>query len=189
VKAEKTISSETVFEGRAINVRIDTVRRPDGVETTREIVEHPPCVAILAVDENNNVILERQFRKSIEKVLLEIPAGGIEPGESPAAAVRRELREETGLSPKNVKRLAGFYSSPGYSDEYLYLYLATELTPSPLEAEDTAGIDVVRVPLDEIPALLASGKVNDAKTVAGLHMLLEHAKKANSPRSNNQASS
>jgi ADP-ribose pyrophosphatase len=92
---EKTISSKIAFEGRAIRVRVDTVKTIDGRESTREIVEHPDCVAVVAVDGNDNILLVKQFRKAVEKDLLEIPAGGIEPGEEPERAVGREMREET----------------------------------------------------------------------------------------------
>lgn len=176
MKPGKTISSETVFEGRAVTVRIDTIRKRNGEETIREIVEHSQCIAVVAVDADHNVILEKQYREAIEEVLLEIPAGGIEKGETPAAAVRRELREETGLFPKKIKRLTGYYLAPGYSTEYLYLYLATDLVPRPLKAEDTDEIELVRVPVDDIPALLKSGKVRDGKSVAGLYTFLAYLK-------------
>ncbi len=143
-------------------------RLPDGRQTTREIVEHADCVAIVAIDADDNVLLVKQFRKAVEKELLEIPAGGIDAGEDPEDAVRREMREETGYLPKKLERLGGFYSAPGYCTEYLYLYLATDLVPSPLQAEDTAEIKLVRVPLAEIPGLIDSGSIRDAKSIAGL---------------------
>ena len=170
---EKTLSSRLVYDGRAVRLRIDTVRMPSGRETTREIVEHADCVAIIAVDDEDNILLVNQFRKAVEKRLLEIPAGGIEPGEEPADCVRRELREETGFLPKKVERLGGFYSTPGYGTEYLHLYLATELIPSPLQAEDSESIKLVRVPLSEIPSLITSGSICDAKSIAGLLMFLD----------------
>ncbi len=170
---EKTLSSRTIFEGRTVKLRIDTVRTADGRESTREVVEHSDCIAVIAVDENDNVLLERQYRKAIEKELLEIPAGGIDPGEDAEEAVRREMQEETGYLTQKVERLGGFYSTPGYCTEYLHLYLATELTPSQLYAEDTAGISLIRVPVSEIPELLTSGKIEDGKSIAGLHMYLE----------------
>lgn len=173
---EKTLSTQLVYEGRAVKLRVDTVRTPSGRETTREIVEHSECVAIIAVDANDNVLLVNQFRKPIEKELLEIPAGGIEPGETPALAVRRELQEETGYLPEKVRRLSGFYSSPGFCTEYLYLYLATDLIPSPLFAEDTEGIKLVRVPTSQITSLITSGKICDAKSIAGLLTFLEYKK-------------
>ena len=173
---EKTLSSQTIYEGRAVKLRVDTVQKPGGRQTTREIVEHADCVAIIAVDAEDNVLLVKQFRKPVEKELLEIPAGGIDAGEDAEAAVVREMREETGFWPQKVERLGGFYSAPGYGTEYLYLYLATDLTPSQLHAEDTEEIEVVPVPLKQIPDLINSGKIVDSKSIAGLFMYLEYRK-------------
>ncbi len=170
---EKTLSSRLIYEGRAVKLRIDTVKMPSGRETTREIVEHSDCVAIIAIDENDNVLLVRQFRKPVEKALLEIPAGGIEPGEDPVTTVRRELREETGYLPRKVERLSGFYSAPGYCTEYLYLYLASDLISNPLGAEDTENISLIRVPVAQIPGLIISGDICDAKSIAGLLIFLD----------------
>ncbi len=165
---EKTLSSQLIYEGRAVKLRVDTVQMPSGRETTREIVEHSDCVAIIAIDTDDNVLLVNQFRRPVEKELLEIPAGGIEPGEEPIECVRRELREETGYLPGKVERLGGFYSAPGYCTEYLHLYLATDLTPSPLQAEDTEEITLVRVPINQISRLITSDSICDAKSIAGL---------------------
>ena len=165
---EETLSSRLIYEGQVVKLRVDTVKMPDGRETTREIVEYSDCVAIIAIDADDNVLLVKQFRKPVEKVLLEIPAGGIDPGEDPVTTVCRELREETGYLPRKVKRLGGFYSAPGYSSEYLYLYLATDLTSSPLHAEDTDSIRLVRVPVAQISSLITSGSICDAKSIAGL---------------------
>ncbi|MBA7674792.1 ADP-ribose pyrophosphatase [subsurface metagenome] len=148
----------------------------NGRETTREIVEHSDCIAIVAIDADDNILLVKQFRKPVEKELLEIPAGGIDPGEDPEAAVRRELREETGYLPQRVERLGGFYSAPGYCSEYLYLYLATDLVPSQLFAEDTEEISLVRVPITQIPGLVTSGRLSDAKSIAGLLTYLAYQK-------------
>lgn len=149
----------------------------DGRETTREIVEHADCIAVVAVDEKDNVLLVRQYRTPIGKELLEIPAGGIDEGEKPEEAVRREMQEETGFLPRKVVRLGGFYSAPGFCTEYLHLYLATDFVPSRLFAEDTESISLTRVPVKEILALLTSGKIEDAKSIAGLHMFLEYRRK------------
>ena len=165
---EETLSSQPIYEGRAVKLRVDTVRLPGGRETRREIVEHKDCVAVVAVDADDNVLLVKQFRQPVEKELLEIPAGGIEEGEDPVDTVRREMREETGYLPRKVEALGGFYSAPGFCTEYLHLYLATELTPSQLFAEDTEGIKLVRVPVSQIPALITSGRICDAKSIAGL---------------------
>ncbi len=173
---EKTLSSRLIYEGRVVKLRVDTVQMPGGRETTREIVEHAACVAIIAIDADDNVLLVKQFRKPVEKELLEIPAGGIDPGEAPADCVCRELREETGYLPEKVERLSGFYSAPGYCTEYLHLYLATDLTSSPLHAEDTDDIELIRMPISQISSLIASGAICDAKSIAGLFTYLEYQK-------------
>ena len=169
---EKTLSSQLIFDGRAVKLRLDTVQTPGGRQTTREIVEHADCVAIVAVDAEDNVLLVKQFRKPVEKELLEIPAGGINPGERPEAAVRREMREETGYLPRKLTRLGGFYSAPGYCSEYLYLYLATDLISSQLYAEDTEEISLVRVPTNQILSIITLGGICDAKSIAGLLIYL-----------------
>jgi len=165
---EKTLSSQQIYDGRALKLRVETVKKPNGKTTTREIVEHSDCVAVVVLDSKNNAILVRQFRKAVGKILLEIPAGGIDPGEQPIDCVRRELQEEIGYLPNKIDKLGGFYAAPGYCSEYLHLYLATHLIPSQLEAEDTEDIEVVRAPLSRIPELIASGEICDAKSVAGL---------------------
>ncbi|MBT9166377.1 MAG: ADP-ribose pyrophosphatase [Chloroflexi bacterium] len=168
VNREKLLDSRYAYQGQRINLRVDGIELPSGKKTTREIVEHSNCVAIVAVDAAENVTLIRQHRSAIGQNLLEIPAGKIEPGESPLACAHRELREETGYLAGKVEALGGFYASPGYSTEYLYLYLATELEPV-LEAPDADEImDVVRVPLASIPERIASGEIRDAKTLVGL---------------------
>ena len=175
---EKTLSSRLIYDGRAVRLRVDRVRMPSGRETTREIVEHGDCVAIIALDAEDNVLLVEQYRTPVAKKLLEIPAGGIEPGEDPEDCVRREMREETGFLPQKLERLGGFYSAPGYSTEYLHLYLATELVSSPLQAEDSESIKLIRVRLGEVPALIASGAICDAKSIAGLLVFLGYRESA-----------
>lgn len=174
--AERTLSSQLIFDGRAVRLRVDTIETADGRETTREIVEHDDCVAIIAVDAEDNLLLVRQFRKAVEKELLEIPAGGIDPGEDAETAVRREMREETGYLPRKVESLGGFYSTPGYCNEYLHLYLVSDLIPSRLVAEDTDSIEVVRVPVSQVVDLVTSGQICDAKSIAGLFAFLEYRK-------------
>ena len=171
---EKTLSSRLVYEGRAVKLRVDTVQTLGGRQTTREVVEHSDCVAIIALDADDKALLVKQFRKPVGKELLEIPAGGIGPDEDPVTTVCREMREETGYLPRKVEKLGGFYSTPGYCTEYLYLYLATDLTPSPLHAEDTDSISLVRVLITQIPSLIASGNICDAKSIAGLLTFLDY---------------
>ncbi|MDD4859006.1 MAG: NUDIX hydrolase [Dehalococcoidales bacterium] len=173
---EKRLSSRRIYEGRAINLRVDTVEKPGGQQTTRDIVEHADCIAVIPLDDEDNILLVRQYRTPVGKKLLEIPAGGIEPGEDPETAVRREMQEETGYYPQKVERLGGYYSAPGYSTEYLYLFLATGLKASKLFAEDTDEIEVVRVPAGEIRNMILCGDIDDSKSVAGLFTYLEKRK-------------
>jgi ADP-ribose pyrophosphatase len=174
---EKRLSSQQVYQGQGGNLRVDLVQKLSGRKTIREVVEHSDCVVTVAIDEKDNVLLVRQFRYAVGKSLLEVPAGGIEPGEEPIDCVRRELQEEIGYLPQKIDKLGGFYSIPGYGTEYLYCYLATELVPSRLEAEDTESIELVRVPLCQIPQLIASGEICDAKSIAALLTFLFITKK------------
>jgi ADP-ribose pyrophosphatase len=172
LKPEKTLSTQQIYQGRAVNVRVDTVEKAGGTKTTREMVEHSDCIAVVALDEQGNVLLVRQFRHAVDEFLLEIPAGGIDPGEEPIDSVRRELQEEIGYFPRKIDKLGGFYSIPGYGTEYLHCFVATDLVPARLVAEDTEDIELVRVSPDEIPHLIASGEICDAKSIAALLMFL-----------------
>ncbi|MBN1152357.1 MAG: NUDIX hydrolase [Dehalococcoidia bacterium] len=165
---EQQLSSVQMYCGPAIALRVDQVRKPNGKLTTRDVVEHSDCVAVVPIDRDNNVVLVRQFRYPVDTALLEVPAGAIEPGEDVLDCVRRELQEEIGYLPGKIEKLGGFYSIPGYGTEYLYAYAARDLQPSRLVAEDTDEIEVVRVPLKEIPELIDSGKICDAKSIASL---------------------
>ena len=173
---EKVLSSKEIYRGRILTLRVDTVLTIDGRKSTREIVAHDPCIGVVPIDSEGNVLLVNQYRSPLGKNLLEIPAGGIDKGEDPAAAVIREMREETGLQPLKVVRLTGFYLSPGFCDEYMHLFLAEDLKPAPLSAEDTVGIEVVRVPVAQIPELIASDEIEDSKSVAGLLYYLDYRK-------------
>jgi ADP-ribose pyrophosphatase len=166
--------SRRVFDGRALSLRVDTVTTQDGRQTTREIVEHASVIVAVPV-EGDDIILVRQYRDAVAEDLLELPAGGIDPGETPEAAVRRELAEEIGYQPQRLTRLGGFYSAPGFCTEYLYLYLATDLIPKRLHAEDTDAISVVRVNRAAIPGLIQRGEIRDAKSIAGLLQYLNCA--------------
>jgi ADP-ribose pyrophosphatase len=165
---EEKLSSQQIYYGRAVNLHLDTVKKPNGKKTTREVVEHNDCAAVVAIDDKGNLLLVRQFRHAVGKFLLEIPAGGIDPGEKPVDSARRELQEEIGYLPKKIDKLGGFYSIPGYGTEYLHCYLATDLVPSRLVAEDTENIELVRVLPNQIPHLIASGEICDAKSIAAL---------------------
>jgi len=172
VQPEKTIASQQIYRGHAVNIRVDTVEKAGGRKTKRDVVEHSDCIAVVALDEQNNILLVRQFRYPIGRFLLEIPAGGIEPGEEPIDSVRRELQEEIGYLPRKINKLGGFYTIPGYGTEYLHCFVATDLVPGHLTAEDTEDIELVRVSQDEIPQLIHSGEISDAKSIAALLMFL-----------------
>ena len=165
---EVTVESKIIYKGRIVNLRDDKVKLPNGRKTKREIIEHNDVVAIVALDGQENVLLVKQYRKPIEKALLEIPAGGVEDGEDPDTSALREMQEETGYLPKQLKKIGGVYASPGYCTEFLHLYLATDLVPSKLSADDDEHIDVIKVPLSEIPQFISSGEICDAKSVAAL---------------------
>ena len=169
-RRERVVESQHVYRGRAIHMRVDSVVKPNDKETTREVVEHVDCVVILPIDSKGNVLLVRQFRHAVGKELLELPAGSIDPGETPEQAAVRELREETGYKPGKLERLGGFYAAPGYCTEYLHFFRATQFEKSPLTAEDTDEIEVVPISPADVPGLVASGQICDAKTIAGFRI-------------------
>ncbi|GFH42526.1 ADP-ribose pyrophosphatase [Lactococcus hodotermopsidis] len=170
---EKTISRKDIFKGHVINVKFDRVALPGNRgEAPRELVFHNGAVAVLAITANNKIVLVRQFRKALEKVIYEIPAGKLEIGENadPQAAMLRELEEETGLTSENVSKIAEFYTAPGFSNEIIHLYQAKELVRVPNPRPQDADEILVRyeVTLDEAKALIKSGDIADAKTILAI---------------------
>lgn len=167
IEPEETISSETVFEGHLIDVRREMVRLPGGKTTEREIVVHPDVIAVLPVLDDGRLVLVRQFRKPAERILLEAPAGGIDDGETPEEAARREMIEETGYRVGNLELLAGFYTSPGYTTEFMHLFRATDLEPG-TPTEGTDQLEVVHLTVEEARDRAAAGEMADAKTLLAL---------------------
>ena len=165
---ETVLASERIYEGRLINLRVDQIRTAAGVESVREIVEHPGAIALIALDEAGRVLLVKQYRHAVRAVTLEIPAGTLEPGEEPLAAAQRELREETGYRAGQLDRLGGIYTAPGFSTEYIHFYLATQLTPDRLAMDDDEVIDLIRLPLSEAVDLIRAAQIDDGKSVSGL---------------------
>lgn len=165
---ETVLASERIYEGRLINLRVDQIRTASGVESVREIVEHPGAIALIALDETGHVLLVKQYRHAVRAVTLEIPAGILEPGEEPLAAAQRELREETGYRAERLERLGGIHTAPGFSTEYIYFFLATHLTPDRLAMDDDEVIDLIRLPLADAVGLIRGGQIDDSKTVSGL---------------------
>ena len=169
-RRERVVDSQHVYRGRAIHMRVDSVVKPNGKKTTREVVEHVDCIVVLPIDSNGNILLVRQYRHAVERELLELPAGSIDPGETPEQAAVRELREETGYKPGKLERLGGFYAAPGYCTEYLHFFRASQFEKSPLTAEDTDEIEVVPISPADVSGLVASGQICDAKTIAGFRI-------------------
>jgi ADP-ribose pyrophosphatase len=173
---EKVLRSSRVYAGKIINVRVDTVRLEKAgkpVEATREVVEHAPVVVMAPVDSQGRVLLVRQYRHAVGEELLELPAGGIEPGESPAAAARRELQEETGFTADDLTPMGRFWMSPGFLREEMHAFLARGLRPSRRAADEDEDIELVPVPLAELPGMIKRGEIRDAKTIAALLMAMQ----------------
>lgn len=170
MEAEKRLSSEPIFDGKIVRLRVDTVLLPNGAQSTREVVDHDNAVVIVPVDSEDNVLLVRQYRYPVEATLLEAPAGIIEDSEDPDEAAQRELQEETGYASRSLTPMGGFWSSPGFCTEFMYAYLARDLVPSPLSPDDDEFIEVERQPISRIPQLIRLGEIQDAKTIAALLM-------------------
>ena len=169
---EPTIESKVEFQGKIVTLRVDTISLPDGRTSTREIAEHGDSICVVPVDGDGNILLVRQYRKPLESELLEVPAGGIEPGESPEDAVVRELQEEIGFTARQITPLSGFWLAPGWCTEYMYAYLARDLEPSSLPADFDESIVVEPAPLDRIIPMIESGEICDAKSIASLLLAL-----------------
>ena len=170
---EKTIKRTEIFKGRIINVAVDEVELPNGMGMSqRELVFHPGGVSVLAITPEDKLILVRQFRKPLEKVIYEIPAGKLEAGESAdlSAALLRELEEETGYTAKKVEKLSTFYVTPGFANEIHHLFFASALekVENPRVADDEEVIELHELSFDEVQALLASGEIEDAKTLIAI---------------------
>jgi ADP-ribose pyrophosphatase len=171
---EERISSKQVFDGRLIKTRVDTVRLPSGREATREVVEHPGAVAILPVTDAGKLILVRQFRYAVGRSLLEVPAGTREPGEPDEETARRELHEEVGLEAGTIELLARFFVSPGWCNEELIAYRATQLREIGAQPEQDEDLEIVEVDPTDIPGLIAGGEIADAKTITAVQAHLSN---------------
>ena len=169
---EPTVESQQVYQGRIVTLRVDTVRLPSGRLTTREIAEHSESVCMVPLDEQGNVLMVRQFRKPAGAELLEVPAGGVEPGEEPQAAALRELQEEIRFTAGTLRLLAEFWVTPGWSTEYMYVYLATGLQPASLSPDYDENISVERVPLAQVQEMIHEGQIKDGKSIAALLLAL-----------------
>ena len=163
---EKTLSGQTVFEGKIITVKVDKALLPNGAEASREVVEHPGGVCILALEEDGTVPLVRQFRYPLGDVMLELPAGKLEYGEEPRPAAIRELGEEVGLEPGELTELGHIYVSPGFCTEKLHMYLARKVTHVPVHPDEDEFLDIIHMSFGELVERVMSGEITDGKTVA-----------------------
>ena len=161
---EKTLSQSTAFQGRLLRLRVDEALMPDGTTAGREVVEHPGGVGVLALTEDHKVLLVRQYRYPYGEILTEIPAGKRDPGEDPLTTGMRELEEETGYRANNFTPLGKVYPSPGYCDEVIYLYLATDLVPTQAHPDEDEFLEVERRDLEELTQQVLNGEITDAKT-------------------------
>lgn len=165
---EHFVSGESIFAGRLLDVRRDTVRMPDGAHATREYIRHPGAVAIIPVTAAGNVVLERQYRYPLGRDFLEIPAGKIEPGEDMLETARRELLEETGYLASEWQRLTTIHNAIGYSDEAIELYLARGLEKGKQDLDEEEFIEVIELPLAEAISRVRDGRITDVKTMVAL---------------------
>jgi ADP-ribose pyrophosphatase len=166
---EVTIKSETIFEGKVVKLQLDEVRLPNGKTATRELVKHPGAVAVLALTDNDKMIVVEQYRKPLERSIVEIPAGKLERGEEPLECAGRELQEETGFTAKQINHLCSFYTSPGFADEILHLYIAEGLTEGEANPDQDEFLDYQAISLDEAYEMIQSGEIRDAKTIMAVY--------------------
>jgi ADP-ribose diphosphatase len=161
------IDSKKVFDGRVFNVTVDTVREGDATYV-REVVHHSGSAVILPAFDDGSIALVRQYRHPTVKYLLELPAGGLNDNERPEEAAARELEEELGLRAGRLEKLSEFFVSPGFCEEKMWLYLATEMTETAQRLEDDEILEVVRLPIEQALRMITDGEIEDAKTIIGL---------------------
>lgn len=162
---EKTVNSKRIYEGKVIKVRVDTVELPDKKYSKREIVEHPGAVAILPITNDGHVILVKQFRKPVESFLLEIPAGKIDSNESPEQCAIRELKEETGIIANKIEHLTEFYTSAGFSNEKMHLFIAKDLIFDKASPDVDEFLEIIKVDYNILLEMIRNGEINDCKTI------------------------
>jgi ADP-ribose pyrophosphatase len=170
----EVLASRLIYAGKVVSLRVDEIALREGRRATREVVEHPGAVVIIALDDSGKVALVRQYRHAIKRYLLELPAGGLEPGEEPLAAARRELREEVGVDAARWTALGHFFSSPGFANEILHVFLAQELEPAHAEPDEDEDLAVVRCSLSELYD--HPERIEDAKSLAALLLMSRFTK-------------
>jgi ADP-ribose diphosphatase len=172
----KVISSRELLKNKLFSVVEEVATDPGGFEIKRSIIRHPGSAVMMAVDDHDRVLLVKQFRLPAQRELWELPAGRLDPGESPLQAAKRELREETGYAAKEWTKIATFWASPGYVDEKMHLFLAHELTQGEQEPMEDERIEIHWFAAKELQELVRDGKILDAKTLIGYYSWLDHKK-------------
>jgi ADP-ribose pyrophosphatase len=170
----QVLSTRRAYSGKVLNLDVDEVIEPGDVRATREVVRHAGSVAVLAVDEQRRVALVRQYRYAVDEDVWELPAGRIDGGETPEAGARRELLEETGVRAQRVEQIAFFYTTPGFCDERMFVFRATELTLGDARPEADERIELRWFTPAEADRLIATGEVREGKTLVAL--LMEQAR-------------
>ncbi len=170
---EKTLSRKTLFNGNIINVHIDDAKLPNGKTVSREVVTHSGGVCIAPLTDNDELLFVRQFRYPYGEVLLELPAGKLTPGENPLECGKRELREETGAVAENFVSLGKLYPSPGFCDEIIFLYYATQLTFGEISPDEDEFLENEQIPFEFAVQMVLENKINDAKTQIAVLKLAE----------------
>ena len=162
------LKSEITYVGRAFSLRVDHLLTSSGNTVKYDIIQHIGSVGIVPIDEDGQLYFVRQYRQAAQKELLELPAGTLEEGEPPAEAAAREIREEIGMAAKNIKEIGSFYLAPGYSTELMHVFLATGLTPDPLDPDADEYLSVEKMTVAAAMHLAESGGMQDAKSMAAL---------------------
>lgn len=165
LKRDVTVSTERIYEGKILNLRVDTIDQ-DGRKAKREIVEHKGACAIAAVTDEGDILFVRQYRIAVDDFILEIPAGLIDPGENPEETAVRELEEETGYIAGNIEKVQSCYTSPGFTDESIHIFLAWNLKEGEMNLDEGENLTVEKYPIDSIDTLIENA--DDSKTVMGL---------------------
>ena len=173
IEKEKLLERRAAYEGRMLHVYSDRVEI-GGRETTREVVLHPGACAVIPVTDDGAVLFVRQYRYAVEEALLEIPAGKIDPGEAPDVCAARELTEETGFRAGSLRKLGAVYTTPGFCNETIHLYLADGLIPAHQHLDADEYLDVVKVPLADVRRMIEAGELHDAKTLAAFAIAGPH---------------
>jgi ADP-ribose pyrophosphatase len=170
---EKTVSTEKIFNGRVISLQVDEVELPNGKKAKRELVKHPGAVAIIAITDENKIVLVEQYRKALERTIIEIPAGKLEKGEEPEFCAKRELEEETGYDCTSLEFINAFYTSPGFADEIIHVYLAKGLKKKENAAslDEDEFVNLMEMTLDEALQAIKERKIYDAKTIFAVQYL------------------